>query len=441
MKELKRYKEELAAIGLLSIVLLLIRWVSSSIWPTTGQYDLAAQTETVFFVVLRNVLYSLAAWMGLRLVAPKVYNHLKHRLNDKFDTLTESEKNSFALRMYAILFFGLIGLAVAGAPVTGNVSSVRTCVVDAAMSDVGVREATGRNDGPAVERYLAHVGLGKGNAWCAAFVSYHLSGCGVTNPLSAWSPAYASVANRVWTPRKASRSPLAGDVFSIYYPNLKRVGHVGFVRGVEGKYLLTIEGNTSGPGSREGDGVYARKRELAKIHAITSYIKASPGDPRGARSSSVRNGRMQTQTAAGADLNHRGAHRERKRHYSARYERGDTTIARIGFGGTTGTWSGLATRYHSLRKGMERRGDHQWSTASQRRLRFIFDGHPSVRPLVQAVRHTHGVEGDIAHRAGRSSLHTEVGVVVTAARPCRCRETAMAYRGQAPQVPQTPVLA
>ncbi|MCW5900484.1 MAG: CHAP domain-containing protein [Flavobacteriales bacterium] len=307
MRELKRYKEELAVIGLLSLVLLAVRWVSATVWPTTGQYDLAAETETVFWVGLRLVIYTLLTWVGLRVVAPRAYNWLKHEIVDRFDDLTSEQKTSYSMRMYAILFFGLMLLALGGCA-SAATCDARTCVVESASADVGVRELTGKNDGPEVERYLAHVGLGKGYPWCAAFVSYHLSTCGVPNPLSAWSPAYATAAKQVWTPRKASRSPLPGDVFSLYYSNLKRVGHVGFVQALEGRYITTVEGNTNGPGSREGDGVYSRKRELSKVHAITSYIPDAPAAAGRSASGAVRAGRMQD---AKEHTAHRGAARQR----------------------------------------------------------------------------------------------------------------------------------
>ncbi|WP_235012527.1 hypothetical protein [Pedobacter africanus] len=40
-----------------------------------------------------------------------------------------------------------------------------------ARAEIGVREATGRNDGTRIEHYLAAVGLDKGHAYCAAFIS------------------------------------------------------------------------------------------------------------------------------------------------------------------------------------------------------------------------------------------------------------------------------
>lgn len=431
MKELNRYKEELAVIGLLSLVLLLLRWFSASVWPTTGQYDLAAQTETVFFVVLRLVIYSLAAWMGLRVVAPKVYTHLKHRLIDKFDALEQAEQNSLALRFYAILFFGLIGLAVAGAPTQPSLSDPRTCVVAAAAADVGVREATGRNDGPAVDRYLAHVGLGKGYAWCAAFVSYHLDGCGVKNPRSAWSPAFATASDRVWTPRKASRSPLPGDVFSIYYASLKRVGHVGLVVSVDGRYINTVEGNTSGPGSREGDGVYARRRELSKIHAVTSYIEETPRDPGATRTGGLRDGRVQTQAASRANDRHGHARGSRAWCHAARHDRAGTccpgerhhAAASVWLGPTTGDGALGSCLQHGERAG---RFDQ-----TQRWVRHDVDQGQALRSMEQGAAVT------AAHRYARgagdrgSDRDPHVGVVGAGVRPGRTGSAALAT---APQV-------
>jgi hypothetical protein len=62
-----------------------------------------------------------------------------------------------------------------------------------------------------------------------------------------------------------------GHVFGIYYTNLKRVGHVGFIEKIDGGSATTIEGNTNGGGSREGDGVYRKIRRLSQMHKIVSY--------------------------------------------------------------------------------------------------------------------------------------------------------------------------
>lgn len=270
MRELKRYKEELVAVLLLSLVMLTVRWLSVHYWSTGRpddmpvQYDLRSETETIAWVALRMVIYSLIAWLGLRLTMPSAYDYLKRRF--EFSTLSNEQKLQTSMRLFAIFFFGLVALHMSGAPTT------RECVISSARADLQVRELTGNNDGPRIAEYQRHVKAPLRSSWCVAFVSYHLSACGVTNPKSAWSPAYSSTNDRVWTPRKALRDPLPADVFTLYYPHLGRVGHGGFVVAKEGRYIRTLEGNTSGGGSREGDGVYERRRELSKVYAITNYI-------------------------------------------------------------------------------------------------------------------------------------------------------------------------
>jgi len=44
----------------------------------------------------------------------------------------------------------------------------RNKIVRIAADELGVREATGNNDGKRVEAYLRYTNLGKGYAWCAA---------------------------------------------------------------------------------------------------------------------------------------------------------------------------------------------------------------------------------------------------------------------------------
>jgi hypothetical protein len=160
-----------------------------------------------------------------------------------------------------------------------NETFVRTQLVDTLTSQLYVRELTGNNDGVDVEKYLAFVGQKKGASWCAAFVSYNLSAVGVLsppNPKSAWAPSFASN-HIIWTAllqkqHKIKAPPKPGDCFTLYYTNLNRVGHVGFIIGDDNAYWITIEGNTGLTGSREGSGVHKYKRAKNKIYAITNYI-------------------------------------------------------------------------------------------------------------------------------------------------------------------------
>lgn len=155
----------------------------------------------------------------------------------------------------------------------GVFGQIREKVIGDITSQLNVREI-GNNAGPMVSKYLKSVGSSDGNPWCAAFVSYNLTKNNIKNPNSAWSPAFAQPKDIIWTPRATKSSPLPADVMTLYYPSLGRVGHVGFYvnKDLDGNFI-TIEGNTNGEGSREGDGVYRKKRHPNKVYAITRYIK------------------------------------------------------------------------------------------------------------------------------------------------------------------------
>lgn len=147
-------------------------------------------------------------------------------------------------------------------------------------SQLGVREATGNNDGKDVEKYLKAVKLGKGYAWCAAFVAWTYDQHNIEHVRSAWTPAWFPTAKLIFkgssTIRESThgRTPARADVFGIYFPAKKRIAHVGFIdefhqdRG----YAVTVEGNTNEAGSREGDGVYKKRRLIKQIYAVSRWF-------------------------------------------------------------------------------------------------------------------------------------------------------------------------
>lgn len=142
------------------------------------------------------------------------------------------------------------------------------------LSNVGIREATGHNDGAKVEVYLRSVNLPKGNPWCAAFVSYCLQVNHIKNPRSGWAPAYFSTTSTIWTRGNLNnRLPMPGDIFGIYFQNKGRIAHVGFVHRFGNKYTITVEGNTNEEGSREGDGVYLKRRLTKQLYKISRYVR------------------------------------------------------------------------------------------------------------------------------------------------------------------------
>lgn len=67
---------------------------------------------------------------------------------------------------YLIVFF-LFNLSL-----SAKIEYTKIPHLDSALSYVGVKEKTGKNDGKEVEMFLRETGLGKGYAWCASFVSY-----------------------------------------------------------------------------------------------------------------------------------------------------------------------------------------------------------------------------------------------------------------------------
>lgn len=142
----------------------------------------------------------------------------------------------------------------------------RQKLVALALAEVGVRESSGNNDGTAVEAYLSAVKLKKGQPWFAAFVSWIFDRAGYPAPRTGWSPA-------MFNSRVNTREALPGNVFGIWFQSLGRIAHVGMVEKLEGDWLLTIEGNTNIAGSREGDGVYRKRRHVKTIRCYADWLK------------------------------------------------------------------------------------------------------------------------------------------------------------------------
>lgn len=169
-----------------------------------------------------------------------------------------------------ILICILLFICLPGYPQSGN---VRDKVKQTYTNQIGVRELTGNNDGKSVEVYLKYVGLPKGNPWCAAFVCFSLGKNLVKNPRNGYSPALFPVSKVIYTTQKGIiKEPQPGDVFGIWFANKGRIAHVGFIDHWADDWVTTVEGNTNAAGSREGDGVYRKKRIKRQIYAVSNYI-------------------------------------------------------------------------------------------------------------------------------------------------------------------------
>lgn len=140
----------------------------------------------------------------------------------------------------------------------------------------GVKETTGRNDGPEIKAMLETCGLGEGNPWCAAMIAKALDSLNLAYPeLCAWSPAYFTDPTRIVWERKIERSKIipAGSVFGLYYESKGRIAHVGVIlydtnRG----YVVTLEGNTNAGGSRDGNMAAVRMRRKSQIFMAANWL-------------------------------------------------------------------------------------------------------------------------------------------------------------------------
>ena len=193
--------------------------------------------------------------------------------------------------MNLFIFLFVAGLP-AGAKVLANKPAVpvsrkyeRDRVQRIYMAELGVREKSGRNDGSRVEEYLRYVNLKRGDPWCAAFVCWVLGKAGVENPRTGWSPGLFTKSRVCWQrtgipgngyavqQSKKIYTPKQGDVFGIWFPDKQRIAHVGFVDKWDNTWVTTVEGNTNEAGSREGDGVYRKRRLVRSVWGVADWIK------------------------------------------------------------------------------------------------------------------------------------------------------------------------
>lgn len=143
------------------------------------------------------------------------------------------------------------------------------------QGEVGVVEATGKNDGE-VEKYLKVVGLGKGYPYCAAGISwsyleaakfYQKNRSFIPFPITAGSQVVLNHA--IQNGKKVSRDLQKGDFF-VWRQKDSYLGHIGVVKSLGEKgWVNTIEFNTSNNDAgnqRDGGGVWEKRRNI--IHPL-----------------------------------------------------------------------------------------------------------------------------------------------------------------------------
>ncbi len=265
----KTFKEELVAVPLLLIGFYFINVILMYLFPNGAFFDFFSQIETIIQKIVLLFISMWTAHLALRVSFPKVYKFLHDEVYEKFNDIPKDKRIEYTIKF--ILTF-ILAAALVFKGIGSEKPELRNELIQTLNSQLKVREIA-PNRSQAIDIYLRTVNSTPPNPWCAAFVGSNLYWCGISNPKSAWSPDYAKPQDIIWTYTQPRNKPLAGDVVTYYYSNIGRVGHVGFYEKTDSDgYFITIEGNTNGAGSREGDGVYKKKRSQYQVHAISRYI-------------------------------------------------------------------------------------------------------------------------------------------------------------------------
>lgn len=156
----------------------------------------------------------------------------------------------FLYKSLLVIFIGLTPLVA--------ISQAIDRLQEVYLSQVGIKEKTGHNDGVEVEAYLASAGLEAGEPWCASFVKWCLLKAGYAHAQKI-NGASGSVAKGLHVRLLDLR---AGDNFVLYSKNLGRIDHTGFYNTkVNTKYYESVEGNWS-------NAVCKQRRSYKATHAF-----------------------------------------------------------------------------------------------------------------------------------------------------------------------------
>lgn len=145
-------------------------------------------------------------------------------------------------------------------------TSRRLAYLDTAGKYLFVREVK-QNRSPEIDRFNNSVNNYVSAPYCAAFVGYCLLTNGIEQPkASGLAINYYYKGFKTYSAGVVLRNKKVierGDIFIMARGSTIK-GHTGFVLSydVKTKIITTIEANTNGAGSRDGDGVYIRKRKI-----------------------------------------------------------------------------------------------------------------------------------------------------------------------------------
>jgi len=155
------------------------------------------------------------------------------------------------------------------------ISDIPHSFIDTLKSFIGLQELTGNNDHPLIDKFFDETCGLRNNPWCASVVGYSLkvNNHDLPETLQCWSPSYFPKDRITW--RKGDNKKLrVGDVFGIYFPSKGRVAHVGVIYGEKRNgWVMTLEGNTTDSGGRDGNAFHLRRRHKSQIYITANWTK------------------------------------------------------------------------------------------------------------------------------------------------------------------------
>jgi cell wall-associated NlpC family hydrolase len=176
-------------------------------------------------------------------------------------------------KTWAAIQSKIVGENTAPSTVAGTLAEK---LIALAKKEVGVEEVNGTNCGPRVNEYKSATWLDETKSWpwCAAFICWLFREGMKDGSYTFKRPQTAGAYDFENWCREQDKSvtlkkPHNGDIKpgDIVIFNFS---HIGIAIGSPDStgYVKTIEGNTDAEGSREGGGVYEKRRKLSSIRSI-----------------------------------------------------------------------------------------------------------------------------------------------------------------------------
>lgn len=136
-------------------------------------------------------------------------------------------------------------------------------ILKIARAEVGYHEGRSGSHWNNIQKYSKEVpGLqwSNGQPWCATFISWCAFKAFGAAAMTFYPRTASTDAGAKWFKDRKQWSEYPAIGAQVFYGFHGDMNHTGIVYDFDNDWIYTIEGNTNASGSREGDGVYLKKR-------------------------------------------------------------------------------------------------------------------------------------------------------------------------------------